>query len=115
MSSLGGNVRGVCALWRRFWFFDRPEIYILILPGLEVISPVVSALSGKSVAGPARMVYVRISIRVLGFVVWVHHMYTAVTWIYFTPATRAIAVPAGPVGRGDSYGPLDAIYPGVYV
>ncbi|MED4072529.1 cytochrome c oxidase subunit I [Priestia endophytica] len=94
--TLGGNT----IIWEHlFWIFGHPEVYILILPAFGVFSEVFATFSRKRLFGYTSMVFAIVLIGFLGFMVWVHHMFTTglgpIANAIFAVATMAIAVPTG--------------------
>jgi cytochrome c oxidase subunit I len=60
-----------------FWFYSHPAVYIMILPGMGVVSEVLACFARRRVFGYAFMVYALLMIGVIGFMVWGHHMFVA--------------------------------------
>jgi cytochrome c oxidase subunit 1 len=82
-----------------FWFFGHPEVYILILPTFGLASTIIPVFARKPLFGYHSMVYALVSIAVLSFVVWAHHMFTVgmpiAGELFFMYATMLVAVPTG--------------------
>ena len=92
----GGDV----LLWQHlFWFFGHPEVYIIFLPAVGMVSTIVETFSRRPVFGYLGLVLAVISTGILAFGLWVHHMF--VTGLprlgesFFTGSSMAIAVPSG--------------------
>jgi cytochrome c oxidase subunit I len=91
---------GMPVLWQHlFWIFGHPEVYILILPAMGIISEVLPAFSRKPLFGYPVVVFSGVAIGFLGFGVWSHHMFTTgmgnVATAAFAMSSMAIAVPTG--------------------
>jgi len=87
-------------LWQHlFWIFGHPEVYILILPAMGIISEILPTFSRKPLFGYALVVFSGAVIGFLGFAVWSHHMFTTglgkIATAAFALLTMAIAVPTG--------------------
>ncbi len=87
-------------LWQHlFWVFGHPEVYILILPAMGIISEILPVFSRKPLFGYSLIVFSGAVIGFLGFAVWSHHMFTTglgkVATAAFSLLTMAIAVPTG--------------------
>ena len=87
-------------LWQHlFWIFGHPEVYILILPPMGIISEVIPTFAAKPLFGAPMMIYAGIAIGFLSFGVWSHHMFAvglgAVADSVFSVVTMLIAVPTG--------------------
>jgi cytochrome c oxidase subunit 1 len=92
----GGDV----LLWQHlFWFFGHPEVYIIFLPAVGMVSTMVPTFARRPVFGYLALVMALVGTGILAFGLWVHHMF--VTGLprlgesFFTASSMAIAVPAG--------------------
>jgi cytochrome c oxidase subunit 1 len=87
-------------LWQHlFWIFGHPEVYILILPAMGIVSEVLPTFSRKPLFGAPVVIYSGIMIGFFGFGVWSHHMFSVgmgpVADAAFSISTMLIAVPTG--------------------
>ncbi|MEC8858324.1 MAG: cytochrome c oxidase subunit I [Chloroflexota bacterium] len=87
-------------LWQHlFWVFGHPEVYILILPPMGVVSEILPTFSRKPLFGYPVVVFSGIVIGVMSWAVWSHHMFTTgmgpTALTVFTITTMLIAVPTG--------------------
>jgi cytochrome c oxidase subunit 1 len=92
----GGDV----LLWQHlFWFFGHPEVYIIFLPAVGMVSTIVATFTRRPVFGYLAMVMALVATGVLAFGLWVHHMFVAglprLGESFFTASSMAIAIPAG--------------------
>jgi cytochrome c oxidase subunit 1 len=92
----GGDV----LLWQHlFWFFGHPEVYIIFLPAVGMVSTIMATFARRPVFGYLAMVMALLATGILSFGLWVHHMF--VTGLprlgesFFTASSMAIAIPAG--------------------
>ena len=94
-SNLGGDP---LLFQHLFWFYSHPAVYIMILPGFGVVTEVITAFSRKALFGYKFVVWASISIAVISFLVWGHHMFVAGQSIYsaivFSLLSYVVAVPS---------------------
>ncbi len=91
----GGDV----LLWQNvFWFYSHPAVYIMVLPGMGILSEVLSVHSRKPIFGYRMIALSSLAIALVGFTVWAHHMFTSLQpelRIPFMITSMIIAVPTG--------------------
>ncbi|HEY4760935.1 MAG TPA: cbb3-type cytochrome c oxidase subunit I, partial [Thermoguttaceae bacterium] len=81
-----------------FWFYSHPAVYIMILPGMGIISELISVFSHKHIFGYRFIAYSSVAIALLGFLVWGHHMFTsgqsAMASMIFSALTFSVSIPS---------------------
>ncbi|HKG61576.1 MAG TPA: cytochrome c oxidase subunit I [Pyrinomonadaceae bacterium] len=82
-----------------FWFFGHPEVYIIFIPALGFISPIIVTFARRKIFGYVPLVLSLISTGFIGFGLWVHHMFATpipqMGQSFFTAASMMIAIPSG--------------------
>nr|AGU11147.1 Cytochrome C and Quinol oxidase polypeptide I [uncultured organism] len=91
---------GDALLWQHlFWFFGHPEVYIIFLPAVGMVSTIIPTFAGRPIFGYLPLVMALIATGILSFGLWVHHMFTTglprLGESFFTASSMSIAIPAG--------------------
>ena len=81
-----------------FWFYSHPAVYIMILPGMGVVSELVTAFSRKKIFGYSFVAFSSMAIAVISFIVWGHHMFVTGQSVYagliFSVLSFLVAIPS---------------------
>lgn len=102
--AIGGNLANISGggsplLWQHlFWFLAHPEVYVLILPAMGIISEIIANNTRKPLWGYKSLVYSGLAIGFISFLVWAHHMYltgmgTKIS-TFFQTTTMIISIPS---------------------
>ncbi len=91
---------GDALLWQHlFWFFGHPEVYIIFVPALGMVSAIIATFTGRPIFGYLAMVLALVATGFIGFGLWVHHMFATglpqLGLTYFTAASMIISIPSG--------------------
>ncbi len=82
-----------------FWFYSHPAVYIMILPGMAIISELIATFSHKKIFGYVPIAFSSIAIALVSFIVWGHHMYTSgqseLATTVFSFLTFLVGIPSG--------------------
>ena len=85
-----------------FWFYSHPAVYIMILPGMAIISDLIAVHSHRHIFGYKFIAYSSIAIALFSFLVWGHHMFTSgqspLVNVIFSAITFSVAIPLGHQG-----------------
>jgi cytochrome c oxidase subunit 1 len=91
---------GDAILWQHlFWFFGHPEVYIIFIPALGMVSAIMATFTRRPIFGYNAMVLSLVATGFIGFGLWVHHMFATglpqLGQSFFTAASMMIAIPSG--------------------
>ncbi len=82
-----------------FWFYSHPAVYIMILPGMAIISEIIPTFSKKAIFGYKAIAMSSVAIAIIGFLVWGHHMFVSgqsqFASMVFSFLTYLVAIPSG--------------------
>ncbi len=102
--AVGGNLANVSGggsplLWQHlFWFLAHPEVYVLILPAMGIISEIIANNTRKPLWGYRSLVFAALGLGFMSFIVWAHHMYLTgmgtVIATFFQTTTMIISIPS---------------------
>jgi cytochrome c oxidase subunit I+III len=95
-SSAGGDP----VLWQHlFWFFGHPEVYIIVLPAFGIASAIIPSMSRRPMVGYTYIVLAEMATALIGFGVWVHHMFAVgipqLSLGFFSAASMIVVIPTG--------------------
>jgi cytochrome c oxidase subunit I len=81
-----------------FWFYSHPAVYIMVLPGMGVVSELIATFARKPVFGYSFVAFASVAIAVIGFLVWGHHMFVTTQSMYasmiFSYLSYVVAIPS---------------------
>jgi cytochrome c oxidase subunit 1 len=91
---------GDALLWQHlFWFFGHPEVYIIFVPALGIVSAIITTFTQRPIFGYTALVAALVATGFISFGLWVHHMFTTglpqLGLTYFSAASMIIAIPSG--------------------
>jgi cytochrome c oxidase subunit I len=91
---------GDTLLWQHlFWIFGHPDVYIIVLPALGIVSSIVPTFTRRPLVGYPLVVLATVTTAVIGFGVWVHHMFATglpqLSMSFFSAASLLITIPGG--------------------
>ncbi|MFI7520515.1 cytochrome c oxidase subunit I [Micromonospora globbae] len=94
------DAAGNVLLWQHlFWIFGHPDVYIIVMPALGIVSAVLPAFTRRGVVGYVLVVLAIVSISIISFGVWVHHMFATglpqLSYSFFSAASTIITIPSG--------------------
>src|SRR5204862_3504491 len=86
-------------LWQHlFWIFGHPDVYIIFLPAIGIVSSVIPVFSRRSIVGYHYVALATVATGIIGFGVWVHHMFATgiptLSMTFFAAASTIIAIPS---------------------